>query len=91
VAAEDWVERVRSLLEGPSPAVPAMYRRDGSTLVSPVWFRWSRGAFEVVIARDGVKARHLRRGPRCALVVVEAVRRFRGVEVGGEASSATST
>jgi len=59
------------------------YRKDGSALVSPVWFRWSDGAFEVVIAKGDLKLRHLVREPRCALVVFEAVRPFRGVEVRG--------
>jgi PPOX class probable F420-dependent enzyme len=79
----DALERVRSLLEAPSPAVLTTYREDGSAFVSPVWFRWSDRAFEVVIARGDVKLRHLARDPRCALVVFEAVRPFRGVEVRG--------
>ena len=76
---------MRSLLEAPSAAVLTTYRKDGSALVSPVWFRWEDGAFEVVIARDDVKLRHLARDPRCVLVVFEAVRPFRGVEVRGVA------
>lgn len=72
---------MRSLLEAPSPAVLTTYRRDGSALVTPVWFRWSDGAFEVVIAEGDVKLRHLARDPRCVLVVFEAVRPFRGIEV----------
>jgi PPOX class probable F420-dependent enzyme len=79
----DALERVRSLLEAPSPAVLTTYREDGSAFVSPVWFRWSDRAFEVVIARGDVKLRHLARDPRCVLVVFEAVRPFRGVEVRG--------
>lgn len=59
------------------------YRKDGSALVSPVWFRWMDGAFEVVIARGDLKLRHLAGDPRCVLVVFEAVRPFRGVEVRG--------
>ena len=46
----EWLERVRSLLEAPSPAVLTTYRQGGSALVSPVWFRWNDDAFEVVIA-----------------------------------------
>ncbi len=80
-----WVEGVRSLLEGPSPAVLTTYRRDGSANVSPVWFRWVDEAFEVVIAEGDVKLRHLGRDPRCVLVVFEAVPPFRGVEVRGMA------
>ncbi|HEY5058398.1 MAG TPA: TIGR03618 family F420-dependent PPOX class oxidoreductase [Gaiellaceae bacterium] len=81
--SENWIEGVRSLLEAPSPAVLTTYRKDGSALVSPVWFRWSAGAFEVVIAEGDVKLRHLAHDPRCVLVVFEAVRPFRGVEVRG--------
>jgi PPOX class probable F420-dependent enzyme len=82
-AADGWIEKVRSLLEAPSPAVLTTYRQDGSALVSPVWFRFENGAFEVVIARGDVKLRHLARDPRCALVVFEAARPFRGIEVRG--------
>ena len=60
------------------------YRKDGSALVSPVWFRWHDGAFEVVIAKGDLKLRHAAADPRCALVVFESVRPFRGVEVRGE-------
>jgi PPOX class probable F420-dependent enzyme len=81
----DWSEGVRSLLESPSAAVLATYRRDGSTLVSPVWFRWTGDAFEIVIAEGDVKLRHLAHDPRCVLVVFEAVPPFRGVEVRGTA------
>ena len=79
----DSIEGVCSLLEAPSPAVLTTYRKDGSAHVSPVWFRWSDGGFEVVIAKDDLKLRHLARDPRCVLVVFEAVRPFRGVEVRG--------
>ena len=79
----DWIEGVRSLLEAPSPAVLTTYRKDGSALVSPVWFRWSGGTYEVVIAEGDLKLRHLARDPRCVLVVFEAVKPFRGIEVRG--------
>lgn len=82
--ADDWLARVRSLVEDPSPAVLTTYRRDGSVLVSPVWFRWNDGAFEVAIAEGDVKLAHLRRDPRSILVVFEATPPFRGVEVRGE-------
>jgi PPOX class probable F420-dependent enzyme len=81
----DWLEPVRSLLDAPSPAVLTTHRRDGSALVSPVWFRFAGVAFEVVIAEGDVKLRHLRNDPRCGLVVFEAVPPFRGVEAKGEA------
>ena len=81
----DWIERVRSLLEAPAPAVLTTYRQDGSAFVTPVWFRWLDGAFEVVVAEGDVKLRHLARDPRCVLIVFEVVRPFRGVEVHGVA------
>ena len=81
--ADVWVEEVRTLLDAPSPAVLTTYRTDGSALVSPVWYRWADGAFEVVIAEGDVKLRHLARDERCALVVFESVPPFRGIEVRG--------
>jgi PPOX class probable F420-dependent enzyme len=84
--SDQWLERVRPLLDSPAPAVLATYRRNGEALVSPVWFRWSEGAFEVVIAEGDVKLRHLRRDPRCVIVVFEAVAPFRGIELRGVAS-----
>jgi PPOX class probable F420-dependent enzyme len=82
--AADRLERVRSLLDAPSPAVLTTYRRDANAHVSPVWFRWEQGAFEVVIAQGDVKLRHLARDPRCVVVVFETVPPFRGVEARGE-------
>jgi PPOX class probable F420-dependent enzyme len=81
--SEGWTESVRSLLEDPSPAVLTTYKKDGSAFVSPVWFRWTGEAFEVVVAEGDIKLRHLTRDPRCVLVVFEAVPPFRGVEVRG--------
>jgi PPOX class probable F420-dependent enzyme len=81
--ADHWTEDARTLLEAPSPAVLTTYRRDGSALVTPVWFRWADGAFEVVIAEGDVKLQHLARDERCALLVFETVPPFRGVEVRG--------
>jgi PPOX class probable F420-dependent enzyme len=79
------LEDVRTLLDGPAAAVLTTTRKDGTALTSPVWFRWTGLAFEVVIARGDVKQRHLERDPRCALVIFETVVPFRGIEVRGEA------
>jgi PPOX class probable F420-dependent enzyme len=80
------LEDVRTLLDAPSAAVLTTHRKDGTALTSPVWFRWTGVAFEVVIARDDVKLRHLERDPRCSLVIFETVAPFRGVEVRGQAT-----
>ena len=84
--APQSLEALGSLLDAPSAAVLTTTRKDGTPLTSPVWFRWTGLAFEVVIARDDVKVRHLERDPRCVLVIFETVSPFRGVEVRGEAT-----
>lgn len=76
---------VASLLNAPSPAVLTTYRRDGSALTTPIWFRFHDGAFELVIAKGDVKLGQLERDPRCLIVVFEAVPPFRGVAVNGTA------
>ena len=77
-------DRLRSLLEEPTPAVLTTYRRDGSAATSPVWFRFKDDVFEVVVAAGDVKLKHLARRPACALVVFEAVPPFRGIRVEAE-------
>lgn len=83
---ENWKQPLRSLLDAPSPAVLTTYRKDGTAVASPVWFRFHDDAFEVVIGEDDVKLRHLGRRPECSLVVFETVAPFRGVRVEGMAS-----
>ena len=82
---EPLSEETESLLAAPSPAVLTTYRKDGTALVSPVWFRWTGELFEIVIAEDDVKLKHVARDQRVVLVVFEAVRPFRGVEARGNA------
>ena len=78
------LDEMQSLLDAPSPAVLTTYRKDGSALTTPVWFRFHDGKFEVVLAEGDVKRQHLARTPRCVLVVFEVVPPFRGVEVKGQ-------
>ncbi len=80
------LEDVRTLLDAPSATVLTTNRMDGTALTSPVWFRRTGLAFEVVIGRDGVKLLHLERDPHCVLVIFETVAPFRGVEVRGTAT-----
>jgi len=70
-----------SLLQSPSPAVLTTYRKDGTAVASPVWFRFRDDTFEVVIAEDDLKLRHLAVRPECELVVFETVPPFRGIRV----------
>ena len=72
---------LQSLLDAPSPATLTLYREDGSALTSPVWFRVHEAAFEIVVAATDHKLEHLRRDPRCILLIFEASPPFRGVEI----------
>ena len=70
-----------TLFQAPSPAVLTTYRKDGTAVTSPVWFRFDGDTFEVVIAENDVKLRHLAARPECELLVFETVPPFRGVRV----------
>ena len=70
-----------TLFEAPSPAVLTTYRKDGKAVASPVWFRFQGDTFEVVIAENDVKLRHLAVRPECELLVFETVPPFRGMRV----------
>lgn len=82
------IDDLGDLLELPLLAVLATYRPDGTALLSPVWYEYRDGGFNVCTSEDDVKARHLRRDPRAGLVVAEPVPPYRGVEVTTEATLA---
>ncbi len=69
-----------SLIDGPSPATLTMNGKQGA-VTSPVWFRLADDTFEVVIAAGDRKLGYLRDDPRCVLLIFEAIRPFRGIEV----------
>lgn len=75
------VEDLGGFLEEPHVAVLATLRRDGTVLLSPVWHEWRDGGFNVWLAADDVKTRHLRRDPRATIVVAESEPPLRGIEV----------
>jgi PPOX class probable F420-dependent enzyme len=79
------VEDLGGLLDEPLLAVLATLRKDGSVLLSPVWFEWRDGGFNVWCGAVDVKARHLRRDPRASIVVAENGGDNRGLEVRGTA------
>lgn len=76
---------VRSLLDAPSSAALMTYRPDGSADVSPVWFRCTEEAFEVVIAEGDTKLSHLHHDPRVVLTIFETTSPFRGVKLSATA------
>ena len=83
------LDDVLPLLEAPSAAALAVHRPDGSVHLSPVWYRWTGAAFEVVIAPGDGKLRHLENDRRVSLLIFEAVPPFRGVEMHGVAEIRT--
>lgn len=80
----DELEAFWTLLDRPSAAVLSTYRKDGTTVPSPVWFRVANGDLEVVMAEGDVKLRHLTARPTCSLLIFETVLPFRGLRVEGE-------
>ncbi len=70
-------------------ATLATYGKDGSIRLSPVWFDWRDGGFDMVIGSKDVKSRHLARDPRAAVVVYENAPPYRGVELRGVATFTT--
>ena len=70
-------DEIRSLLEAPSPASLTLYRGDGDAVVSPVWFREADDVLEIVVAASDHKLAHLRRDPRCLMLIFEATSPFR--------------
>ena len=77
------VEDLGDLFDRPLLATLATYGRDGLVRLSPVWFEWREGGFNIAIGLNDVKARHLRRDPRASVVVAEAESPLRGLEVRG--------
>src|SRR6266508_6783678 len=79
------LEDLGDLLDEPRVAILATLRRDGAVLLSPVWHEWRDGGFNMWIAAEDVKIRHLRRDPRETAVVAESEPPLRGLELRGDA------
>jgi len=77
-------------LKGPFLAVLATLRRDGTPLLSPVWYEFQDGVFQIVVNLGDAKDRHLARDPRATIVVAEQTFPYRGVEVRGRAELRTA-
>lgn len=80
--------QVRALLDAPSPAVLAVYRANGTVLMSPVWFHADEEWIEVVIAEGDAKLERLRADPRCVFMAFETVPPFRGLRIEADATLA---
>lgn len=74
-----------AFLDRPNVAVLATFQDDGNVLLSPVWYEWRDGGFNVATSGNDIKIRHLSRDPRAAVVVAEQAAPYAGVEVRGAA------
>jgi PPOX class probable F420-dependent enzyme len=83
------VEALGDFFEQPWLATLATYRKDGTVLLSPVWFAWDGAAFLVSLVHGDWKELHLRRNPRASLLIAEeASYPGRALEAAGTASVA---
>lgn len=81
------IEMLGDLFEQPWLATLATYRKNGTVLLSPVWFDWDGEAFLVSLVHGDWKELHLRRNPRASLLIAEeASYPGRAVEAAGTAS-----
>ena len=64
----------------------ATFRKDGSVLLSPIWYLWEDGGFTLGMAAGDGKLTHLARDPRVTIVVGEDAFPYRGFEMRGTAT-----
>ncbi|MEZ4595577.1 MAG: hypothetical protein R3C32_01395 [Chloroflexota bacterium] len=83
--ADAAADAIRSLLDDPSPRCSLLRREDGAARVARL-VPGRRGRDEIVVAITDRKLEHLRRDPRCTVMVFEAVPPFRGVQAAGVAT-----
>jgi PPOX class probable F420-dependent enzyme len=74
---------VENLLSEQHLATLATHRKDGSVLLSPLWYSWEDGRFQLGISAGDIKLRHMARDPRVTIVVAEEIPPYRGIEVRG--------
>ena len=59
------------MLEQPWLATLATYRKNGSVLLSPVWFEWADGAITISLVHGDWKELHIRRNPQVSVLIAE--------------------
>ena len=76
----------RQLIDGPVTVVLATQRRDGSTMLSPVWMRMAPDGerLELNTVKGRVKDRHMRRNPAVAIQLVNPENPYHWVTIYGE-------
>ena len=83
------IDELGDFLDLPYTAVLATHWPDGSILLSPVWHEWRDGGFNIGVAENDIKIRHVMRDPRVTVVVYELSWPSRSLEVRGEAKILT--
>jgi PPOX class probable F420-dependent enzyme len=74
---------IEKLLDEQHLATLATHRKDGSILLSPLWYVWESGRFQLGVSAGDIKLRHVARDPRVTIVVAEETPPYRGIEVRG--------
>jgi PPOX class probable F420-dependent enzyme len=74
---------IEDLLSEQHLATLATHRNDGSVLLSPLWYVWENGKFQLGISVGDVKLKHIARDPNVTIVVAEETPPYRGIEVRG--------
>jgi PPOX class probable F420-dependent enzyme len=74
---------VNDLLDEQHLATLATHRKDGSVLLSPLWYVWENGRFQLGISAGDIKLKHIARDPNVTIVVAEETPPYRGIEVRG--------
>jgi len=76
-------DQLGGLLDEVHLAHLATFRKDGTVLLSPLWYIWEDGGFTIGMAAGDGKLKHLERDPRVTIVVGEDDFPYRGFEVRG--------
>jgi len=85
-------EDLGDLYQQPWLATLATQRKDGSVLLSAMWFEWDGEAFIVSISADSIKHKHVKRNPLVSLSISEEqTHPGRGLEVVGHAVTTPDT
>jgi PPOX class probable F420-dependent enzyme len=76
-------DELDGLLDELHLATLATVRKDGTILLSPLWYVWEDGGFTLGMAAGDGKLKHLEREPHVTIVVAEDAFPYRGFEMRG--------
>jgi PPOX class probable F420-dependent enzyme len=76
-------DQLGGLLDERRLATLATIRKDGTVLLSPLWFIWEDDGFTLGVAAGDGKLKHIEREPRVSIVVAEDEFPYRGFELRG--------